>query len=129
MKGLGEPLGEEVERWSFLAALGGPGGLQHSSEALQGNLFWKQPQEMHKAVRTADLQPINLSRHITEEMSGVGPKAALGTHGRLRNPVGLVVGAGLRTAHPLSQLPQTYSPALIMAINQPATNLSALPCA
>lgn len=43
--------------------------------------------------------------------------------------MGLVVGAGLHTAHPLSPLPQTYSPVLIVAINQPATNLSALPCA
>lgn len=87
----------------------GPGGplalLSFLHIALQGSPFWKVPQEMHKAVRTADLQPISLCRHCIEETRGVGQKTALETNEHLRNPVGLVVRARAQDPHS----PHTYS--------------------
>lgn len=68
--------------------------------ALQGSPFWKLPQEMHKAVRTADLQPISLCRHCIEETRGVGRKAAFGNKWTIKEPSGLVVGAELSTPPP-----------------------------
>ena len=96
--------------------------------ALQGSPFWKLPQEMHKAVRTADLQPISLCRHCIEETRGVGRKAAFGNKWTIKEPSGLVMGAGLGSPcpYPHSLSPLTYSSAPIMGINQPATNLSGL---
>lgn len=93
--------------------------------ALQGAPLWKLPQEMHKAVKKTDLEPISLCRHCIEKTRGVGWKAAFGNKWTIKEPSGLVVGAGLGTLQ-LSLSPLTYSPALIMGVNQPATNLSGL---
>lgn len=73
--------------------------------ALQGSPFWKLPQEMHKAVRTADLQPISLGRHCIEETRGVGWKAAFGNKWTIKEPSGLVMGAGLGSPLPLPPQP------------------------
>lgn len=101
------------------------------SSALQGSPFWKLPQEMHKAVRTADLQPISLRRHCIEETRGVGREAAFGNKWTIKEPGRQRFGDGSWAQHPspppqLSLSPLTYSPAPIMGINQPATNLSGL---
>lgn len=73
--------------------------LSSLHSALQGSPFWKLPQEMHKAARTADLQSISLCRRCMDETRGVGQKAAWETNEHLRNPVGLVVRAGAQHPH------------------------------
>lgn len=70
-----------------------------------GSPFWKLPQEMHKAVRTADCNTVCADTALKRQGGWVG-KQLLETNGRLKAS-GLVMGAGLGSPLPL---PTAYTP-------------------